>query len=163
MANKQDLLLYSIAATDNEGGNPLRRPRASMRSLLLTSYPEKYRGPLYLFIYVYMNVVLINHDYVYKDWHQKSFSRITTTLVFFVLQSCEFRCPRVVLRSFVKMSRISTLQLPFQPQSRNTESSTSSGSSDDYHPGTRLSTESPNDQQQETWASLVHPIWRNTE
>ena len=39
-------------------------------SRLLTSYPEKYRGPLYLFIYVYMNVVLINHDYVYKDWHQ---------------------------------------------------------------------------------------------
>ena len=31
---------------------------------VLTSYPEKYRGPLYLFIYVYMNVVLIIHDYV---------------------------------------------------------------------------------------------------
>ena len=31
MANKQDLLLYSIAATDNEGGNPLHRLCASMR------------------------------------------------------------------------------------------------------------------------------------
>ena len=35
MANKQDLLLYSIAATENEGGIPLNGPRASMRSLLL--------------------------------------------------------------------------------------------------------------------------------
>lgn len=43
----------------------------------------------------------------------------------------------------VKMSRISTSRLPFQPRSINTESTTSSGSSDDYHSkGTR---ESPND------------------
>ena len=35
MANEEDLLLYSIAATENEGGIPLHGLHASMHSLLL--------------------------------------------------------------------------------------------------------------------------------
>ena len=35
MANAEDLLLYSIGATENEGGIPLHGLRASMRSFLL--------------------------------------------------------------------------------------------------------------------------------
>ena len=35
LANKQDMLLYSIAATENEGGIPLCRPCTSMHSLVL--------------------------------------------------------------------------------------------------------------------------------